>query len=164
LISLLHFTCHHPIPRHFHHFRQFPVNRAFRIIHCRMSQLLLYFCFIMRTMANSLHLISINFKSVKPHFYLLDQRLSNCGTGTPWGTRNAFQGYHKSSFICIHTALIKCKLWAILRHKHTHILSAFKINITKLYYVISFLSAIQMCVVYFPSFFCMGYQTFLWLH
>jgi hypothetical protein len=37
----------------------------------------------------------------------LQQRFSNFGTSTPWGTTDAFQGYHKSSFINILTALIK---------------------------------------------------------
>jgi hypothetical protein len=73
-----------------------------------------------------------------PH--VLDQRFSNCGTGTPWGTRDAFQGYHKFSFIYILTASIKHELWAILCHKYTHILSSIKINITKLYCVCTFFS------------------------
>jgi hypothetical protein len=29
---------------------------------------------------------------------LLDQRFSNCGTGTPWDTWDTSQGYNKSSF------------------------------------------------------------------
>jgi hypothetical protein len=37
-------------------------------------------------------------------------RFSNCGTGTPWGTRDALQGYHKPSFVYIFTVLIKHEL------------------------------------------------------
>jgi hypothetical protein len=42
--------------------------------------------------------------------YRICQQFSDCDTGAPWGTRDVFQGYHKSSFIYMHTTLIKSKL------------------------------------------------------
>jgi hypothetical protein len=43
--------------------------------------------------------------------------------------------------------------------KLVHVLLTFKTDITKLYYILSFPSAIRMKNMYFQSLFCMGYQT-----
>lgn len=45
------------------------------------------------------------------------ERFSNCGTGTPWGTRDAYQQYHKAPFLYVLKAVIKYDLWASLCHK-----------------------------------------------
>jgi hypothetical protein len=38
--------------------------------------------------------------------------------------------------------------------------AGFKINIINLYCIFYFIAAVQIWVVYFPPFFCMGYQIF----